>query len=122
MTTVVDALRLRAIMGRDNWSTPQPFGPDGWQMTNRRSSSIIVTCSEQDDGHEWVHASIAHIDRTPTYHELVLLHRAAFDGLWAYQVFAPPDAHVNIHPYALHLWGRLDGSNVLPAFGALRTI
>ena len=41
---------------------------------------------------------------------------------WAYQVFAPPWAHINIHPNALHLWGRLDGANVLPDFGSWGTI
>ena len=122
MTTNIDALRLRAIMGRDDWTTPEPFGPDGWRMVNRRHSSIIVSCAEQDDGHEWVHASLAHIDRMPTYPEIALLHRAAFDGQWAFMVFAPPAHHVNIHEYALHLWGRLDGTNALPPFGAMGTI
>jgi hypothetical protein len=41
---------------------------------------------------------------------------------WSYQVFAPPSQHVNIHEHALHLWGRVDGTNVLPSFGVLGTI
>jgi len=41
---------------------------------------------------------------------------------YAYQVFAPPSQHVNIHPYALHLWGKVDGSPTLPEFGKYGTI
>lgn len=54
----------------------------------------------------------------PTYDDLVMLHRAVF-GLdsYAYQVFAPQRQHVNIHNFALHLWGRADGRAVLPEFG-----
>jgi hypothetical protein len=33
-------------------------------------------------------------------------------------VFAPPTDHVNIHEYALHLFGRLDGTPALPDFTA----
>lgn len=38
------------------------------------------------------------------------------DGEWDYQVFAPPSDHVNIHNYALHLFGRLNGKPALPDF------
>lgn len=58
----------------------------------------------------------------PTYDDLCLLHRAVFKDGYAYQVFAPPSRHVNIHQYALHLWGRSDGKPVLPEFGCEGTI
>lgn len=76
---------------------------------------VIVTCAAAD-GHDWVHASIAHPAQTPDYHDLKLLHRAVFGTGWAYQVFAPPAQHVNIAEHALHLFGRLDGRPVLPDF------
>lgn len=120
----MDALRLRRVMGRDVWSPPAPFGPDGWQLSDSgSSSSVIVTCSEQSDGIEWVHASIARRDVMPSHDDLTLLHRAVWgERGYAYQVFAPASQHVNIHEHALHLWGRLDGRAVLPEFGALGTI
>lgn len=125
MSTSIDALRLRRVMGRQLWHAPEPFGPDGWQMVRALQaeprSSVIVTCSDQDDGREWIHASLAHPARVPSYDELVRLHRAAFSG-WAYQVFAPGAEHVNIHEYALHLWGLADGSPALPNFGRFGTI
>jgi hypothetical protein len=119
----VDALRLRRGMGRDNWLPPEPFGPDGWSMTTRNhQGSVIVTCAEHD-GVEWVHASIARTAYLPTYAELTRLHTAVWGETgWAYQVFTPPAAHVNIHEHALHLWGRLDGRRVLPDFGSEGTI
>jgi hypothetical protein len=122
MATNVDPLRLRKVMGRHDWLAPTPFGPDGWAMLHRSQDHTIVTSvSDWDDGVEYVHASFATTHRVPTYHELAQLHRAVFDG-YAYQVFAPPSQHVNIHEFALHLWGRLDGKPCMPEFGMEGTI
>lgn len=118
--TRVNGLRLRKILGREDWLPPRRFGPDGWQIVRRDGSvSVIVTAFDDDDGVEWIHASIArHDDTMPTYDDLVLLHRATFgEHRWSYQVFAPSTDHVNLHEHALHLWGRVDGSPVMPNFG-----
>lgn len=119
MSTHVDILATLKLLGRDQWNVPEPFGPDGWSITSKEDgSSIIVTCSEQDDGQDWIHASIAHADRDPSYAELKRLHLAVWRGRgYAYQVFVPETEHVNIHDHALHLWGRLDGTGLLPTFG-----
>ena len=117
MATTVDPLRVRSVMGRDEWGVPHEFGPDGWRLTHRYdTASVIVTAAEFDDG-AWVHASIARADELPTYGDLTRLHAAVWghDG-YAYQVFAPVSEHVNIHEYALHLWGRADGRPALPEF------
>lgn len=117
-------LRIRRVLGRTEWGTPQRFGPDGWCLVRMdRSGSVIVTTARQDDGIEWVHASWCYDDRLPTYDELVVLRSAVWGSNgWAFQVFAPPTSHVNIHRYALHLWGRADGVNPFPDFGAAGTI
>jgi hypothetical protein len=119
----VDGLRLRRVLGRRDWDVPTSFGEDGWKIRRRdREAAVIVSCCEYD-GAEWVHASMSRPDRMPTYDDLALLHRAAFgDDGWAYQVFAPPSEHINIHQYCLHLWGRLDGVSVLPNFGEYGSI
>jgi hypothetical protein len=110
----VNGLMIRRRLGRAVWATPTPFGPDGWRFDHLGGEgSVIVTCAPQGE-HEWVHASIAWADRMPVYADLKLLHAAVFDGGWAYQVFAPPSDHVNIHEHALHLFGRLDGEPALP--------
>jgi hypothetical protein len=116
MATSVNALRIRRVLGRGNWSTPSPHGPDGWSMVELNGqASVIVSVADHGDD-EWIHASIARPDRMPSYDDLKLLHAAVFGDGWAYQVFAPPSDHVNIHKHALHLWGRLDGAAVLPDF------
>lgn len=126
MSTHIDALRLRAVMGREYWMAPQPYGPEGWLMrsVDAEQASVIATAADHDDGTWWLHASIAKVERIPSYEDLVLLHRAAFGDGYAFQVFVPADEHINIHPHALHLFGRLDGERpaCIPDFGKLGTI
>ena len=129
MTSSMDPLRIRRVLGRDKWAVPEEMGPDGWLFLGANESHpgrVIVTCSDMamvpgGDRTEWLHASISRPEM-PTYEDMTLLHRAVFGKGYAYQVFAPPSDHVNIHATALHLWGRLDGKPVLPEFGALGTI
>lgn len=92
----------------------------GWDSVDG-TARVIVTAAEHD-GQEWVHASMSRVGEMPTYDDLVLLHRAVFGEGWAYQVFAPAEHHVNIHAFALHLWGRADGKPTMPNFGELGTI
>jgi hypothetical protein len=123
--TSMDGLKIRERLGRNTWGVPREFGPDGWIIDRKdRTARVIVTLGptpDPTDGY-WMHASISTVDRMPTYAELVLLHKAVWPNGYAYQVFAPPSQHVNIHPYALHLWGTLDGLPQLPEFGAEGTI
>lgn len=129
LPSVIDGLRLRRVLhdrtGVDFLPGKRYF--TGWWLDSRAGAPdakadtrVLVSCAPQD-GADWVHASISHPDRMPTYEELTALHDAAFIG-YAHQVFAPPSDHVNIHPFALHLWGRLDGGRVLPDFGRGGTI
>lgn len=116
MPSNLNALAIRGRLRRDDYCAPIPFGPDGYRYDNfdglRR---IIITCSDHD-GVEWIHASISHREKMPSYADLKRLHDAVFRDGWAYQVFAPPSEHVNIHEFCLHLFGRLDGKRVLPDF------
>jgi len=98
------------------------FGPMGviGQFLNpgRIKGSVVISQADNDDGIEWLHASLAYSDRDPSYTELMMLHRGVFGRKrWSYQVFAPEGDHVSIHDHALHLWGRADGVAVLPNFG-----
>lgn len=116
MGTSFDALKIRRKLGKFTWGPPRPFGPDGWVFGHAAGQgSVIITCAPHS-GEDWVHASMAFPTRLPTYDDLKLLHRAVFGDGWAYQVFAPPSEHVNIHEHALHLFGRLDGKPALPDF------
>lgn len=126
-TRAGDPLALRRALGRHDWGVPAPFGPGGWSLSRKdRAAHVIVTVGATDPADpdtDWVHASISRPDRTPDYEDLTMLHAAVWgDGGWSYQVFAPASDHVNIHPHALHLWGRPDGAAILPNFGALGSI
>lgn len=126
--STIDILRIRKRLGRDYWGMPIEFGLAGWRLDSMVGFGRIIITNSQlpqipgagDD--EWVHASISWRDHMPTYDELDKLHKAVWPNGYAYQVFAPPSQHVNLHSFALHLWGRPDGSPILPEFGALGTI
>lgn len=119
MPSHINALAVRRELNRGDgggWGPPRPAGPDGWMYghdSGRRS--VLVTCADHH-GVDWVHASMTGAQQVPGYDDLVLLHRAVYGTGWAYQVFAPPAQHVNIHERCLHLFGRLDGAPVLPDF------
>ena len=129
MTTSFRPLDIRKRLGKDDWEVPRQFF-DGWVFDRFDGSSrIIITCGPAPDDPQgdnsvdnWFHASISRREVMPSYDDLALLHHAVWPDGYAYQVFAPPSAHINIHPYALHLWGRPDGAIVLPNFGAMGTI
>lgn len=126
MAENINGLEIRRILGRKEWAPPRPFGPDGYMIQHlTENKRVIVSAGPTPEGADdeiWVHASMGIEGRVPTYEELVLLHKAVFGDKWAYQVFAPPADHVNIHPNVLHLWGRLDGEPAMPNFGALGLI
>lgn len=119
--TTLDPLGIRRRLGKDSWLAPYEFGPDGWIYQSRTEKAGIIVTAADHDGQEWWHASIAR-EQMPTYDDLCHLHQAVWPTGWAYQVFAPPDEHINIHSRALHLWGRSDGSAMLPNFGEFGTI
>ena len=114
------------LLNADILDEVKPIGPDGYGCRfgkrNKVFGSVVVTRAEHEDGIEWLHASITRIKQMPSYRDLVALHMAVFEDGWAYQLFAPPGDHVNIHDTALHLWGRADGKPALPNFGRYGTI
>ena len=117
MSTSLPALTIRQRLGRKVWGPPQPFGPDGWHYEHKHErGAVIITCSDHE-GYDVkiVHASMAFVDRQPTYEEMAHLHQAVWPNGWAYMVFAAPTEHVNIHENALHIWGARTGKPLLPS-------
>jgi hypothetical protein len=123
----LDPLRMRKIIGRETWCPPIQFGDGGWRFDRHdKTGRILVTQAMYvgRDGvcHDWIHASISRRLAMPTYEELKLMHDAAFNDRWAYQVFTPSAEHVNDHDWCLHLWGRVDGVPMLPDFAVLGSV
>lgn len=112
----LNALAIRQRLGRTAWTTPIPFGPDGWRYTARNGDGHIILTVADHQGHDWIHASMSRNGRVPDYNDLKHLHAAVFEDRWAYHLFAPTKDHVNIHEHTLHLFGRLDGTPALPDF------
>jgi hypothetical protein len=101
--------------------------PPGWMKTsypgggfvwdnNKRMLRVIASIMEYDDDKEWLHLSMSHRRRMPTYDDLAYLKKHwAGDDRKCIMVFPPKSEHVNIHPYCLHLFCCLDG-DPLPDF------
>lgn len=94
----------------------------GEGLGHRLRCSIIVSQHVFDD-QDWLHASIYFgDDTTPSYLDMTMLHRAVFGRRrHSWQCFVPTDQHVNLKE-VLHLWGRVDGRNMLPDFRILGAI
>lgn len=103
-----------------------PAHIQGWALISRASDGaayqradglkVIASIAEEEDGKQWLHVSCSRRARLPTYGDMVDV-KAIFVGEHreAYQVFARASKHVNLMPFCLHLWCRLDGP-ALPDF------
>jgi hypothetical protein len=125
----VDIRQLHRALARiGRTGKPAAFGECGISIRLYSTSqvccgSVIVSQAPWDNGVEWIHASVSHETRMPTYGDLDALKAGVYGPhRYAFQVFAPADRHVNIHARALHLWGRADGKSPLPDFGVMGTI
>ncbi len=70
---------------------------------------VICSCSQEVDGHWWMHVSGSHRDRQPSYKELREI-KDMFVGKQrkAIQVFPKEEEYVNLAKFVLHLWSCLD--------------
>lgn len=84
-----------------------------WYTPDRKT--YVKVSVQSTAGHGWLHVSVAHTDRMPTYSLVAKVRRAFFlDEALVVQVSPPVAEHVDIHPYMLHLWQRLDGERLVP--------
>jgi hypothetical protein len=123
----IDALAIRARLGRDDWSRPIEFGL-GWRYQRYDATAVVLITAAtfpELPGIPITHASISRHNpiTIPTYEDLCHLHAAAFPDGNAIQCFVPTTDHINICPNVLHLWGRSDGQRLWPIdFGQYGTI
>lgn len=85
--------------------TPSHMGASLVYRHDRRSLLVILSYDPDDRVEAWIHASISHPKRTPTYDELAEMKRLFIgDEHTAYQIFPVREEHVNLHEHCLHLW------------------
>lgn len=121
----IDVEGIRERLFDSRWRT-ENYGDDSVKFFSPSGILVIVSFDPDsaEDGQPWLHASISHATETrlPSYSDMRQVARAVWPDGYCHQVFAPPGDHVNITPNVLHLWGRYDGTRVLPDFGRLGTI
>jgi hypothetical protein len=83
---------------------------------------VIFSVCRYDDGEIWVHASVCGRKGRgefylPDFNEIKRVkHDFIGPDRWAYQVFPSEKEYVNVNPYVLHLYARMDGKPALPDF------
>lgn len=80
-----------------------------------RKLGVILSASLEQDGKRWVHLSLSHRHRVPTWGELRATKEAFLGDVYAVTVLPPQRVYINIHPNVLHLFHCLDG-HPLPEF------
>ena len=102
--------------------------PNGWRRIRDENKFLthdgmsIICGLEIIDGIRWWHVSCARPSRLPSWQDLRNV-KDVFVGRnrQAVQILPAENQYVNIHPYCLHLWSRLDVDIVpdLRRFGQL---
>ena len=74
---------------------------------------VLVTLDLTSDGGRWLHVSFSRANELPSWADVGEV-KGAFVGpdRVAVQVFPRANEHVNLHPWCLHLWCRLDADAV----------
>lgn len=89
---------------------------DGRAYLNRNiPCTIIFTGARHSDGKRWLHLSVAHSQRLPTWEELKEAKELFLGDRVAICIFPQAKDWVNIHTNCLHLWACLDGP-IVPNF------
>jgi hypothetical protein len=100
--------------------------PPSWELIHKAEDGaafqrgavrVIVGISRESDHKIWLHVSASTPRAYPTWEELKRVkHDFIGEDRWAYQVFPSQKDYVNINPYVLHLFSRLEGEPALPDF------
>ena len=104
-------------LGAPGWTEiDPPFSGMVCLRNWKEGLEALLTAAPQDDGRRWLHFSLVHRQRVPTWSELVAAKEALLGPeTKAIQVLAPRSQWVNIHQNCLHLFVCLD-EDPLPDF------
>lgn len=128
MTTVAEEVKWIASWNHylselDSGASWVSLGDTGITSAALRSIIMPITAivgfEPVEDGTWWLHISISHKHRVPTYSEIKEV-KSVFIGpnRKGIMVFPQESNYVNIHPYCLHLFSPL-GRDPLPEFSRI---
>lgn len=82
--------------------------PDGAQYFHAEARlSCILSCAFETDGRAWLHLSVKHQTRIPTWGELRICKEQFLGDREAVQILPPKAKYINIHTHVLHLFALL---------------
>lgn len=111
LNTAVEIYRVKTgPMGSD-----ASYGNNGMFVVPHRSAApkprylqVIVS-----DGEGWDHVSVSLPDRCPTWEEMQYVRSLWFTNEeWVVQYSPPKSAHINVHPFCLHLWRKQEAETL----------
>lgn len=89
-----------AVLRRFGWSGDSSCGV--FRVPSVIGGTLTVIASADD---EWEHVSVSRTNRCPNWPEMCRIKELFFhDTETVMQLHVPPEDHVNVHPYCLHLW------------------
>lgn len=100
------------------WRIDQELGDGARYRCSARKLTAILSGRIDEHGKRWLHLSVSHSDRIPTWGELRSVKELFLGDVYAYQVLPPKEFYVNLTPRVLHLWHCLDGPQ-LPEFSGV---
>lgn len=76
----------------------------------------IIACDGADpEARGWEHVSVSCEGRCPDWEEMVFVKELFWNNTETVVQFHPQkEKHINVHPYVLHLWKRVDREFELP--------
>lgn len=129
MTEMLSTIDIDPADFRDHpeWLTPfcPMIPPSSWRLVRTNTDGCayghpaglyaIISGAIEADGKRWVHLSVSHVKRIPTWDEFKTAKDAFLGDVYAYQVLPPKKYFVNINHRVLHLFHCVDGPP-LPEF------
>jgi hypothetical protein len=77
-----------------------------------KMNNVFFTVDDFGEGGQWLHLSVSCHQRLPTWEELKKAKETFMGDIFAMQVLPPKNSYLNINPYVLHLFSRLDAPTI----------
>jgi len=110
-------------MSRNGWETTVVLSThpaitelirNGCQFYHKGELNLIWNPFEPQPDGTWLHASVSHPYRYPSWNEILDIRYTFFpDTADVFQILPPKSEYVNLHPNCFHLWSPV-GRRIMP--------